>query len=342
MAQLTPSSTRKRPHPDDEAGTSDLSTCNANSAKRQCTELPGKVPSSRLRLLIPGKDIPLKPSSKSVPRPGLRLLMPGKDIPPTLPSQKLPSSGTPGQNVPRTLLPKPSGLRLLIPSKDLPPTPSPSVAAGTTMALKLAIPQEQLTRDELAKMNRHKSDALRWQPKLQRPYPNHTEIKRAYPLKLLRHYPDSTVQPEPNFIKPKIDTSPRVSRLLQQFPLLECKKQPLTPIYPNPSPITPASRAIPLSALKSALEHAEQTNVDLQWNKYMTESDDAQYLAWLAFSIPEQGRIDRGREDMIHSGLDGMDLQLEMNGWPNNLPDWKRPMTGRFVRFLGMEGPVGD
>jgi hypothetical protein len=297
MAQLTPSSSRKRSCPDDEVSTSDVSTYNDSSAKRQCTSVPGKV---RLRLLLPGKDIPLKPSS-------------------TMP---------------------PSSLRLLIPGKDIPPTPSSSVAAATTMALKLTIPQEQLTRDDLAKLNRHKSDAQRWKPKLQRPYPKNTEIKRAYPLKLLRHYPDYTTPPEPNFVRPKIDNSPRVTRLLQQFPLLETKKHPLTTTYPTPSPITPVSHAIPLSTLKEDLEHAEQANVELQWNKSITSTDQAQQLAWLAFSLPEQDRVDRGREAMIHSGLDVGDLQLEMQGWPNELPEWKKPRTGKFCKWGG--GVGGD
>jgi hypothetical protein len=315
MAHLTASSSLKRPCPDGEASTSDLSTCNASSTKRQCKSLAAKVPSTSLRLLTPGKDIPLKPSSKTMPSSSLRLLIPGPDIQLTPPSKTWP----------------PSGPRLLIPGKDIPPTPSSSVAAVTTMALKLAIPQEQLTRDELAKLNRHKSDAERWKPKLQRPYPNNTEIKRAYPLKLLRHYPDSTTQPEPDFLRPKIDKSPRVSRLLQQFPLLETKKQPLTTIYPTPSPVTPMTRAIPLSARMEDLERAEQTNTELQWNKYITETDHAQQLAWLSFSLPEQNRIDRGRECMIHSGLDEGDLQLELQGWQNGLPEWKKPWTGRFA-----------
>lgn len=297
MAQLTPSSSRKRSCPDDEASTSDVNTYNASSTKRQCTSVPGKKP--RLRLLLPGKDIPLKPSSKTMP---------------------------------------PSSLRLLIPGKDIPPTPSPSVAAVTTMALKLTIPQEQLTRDELAKLNRHMSDAQRWKPKLQRPFPNNTEIRRAYPLKLLRHYPDNTTQPEPDFVRPKIDNSPRVTRLLQQFPLLETKKQPLTTIFPTPSPVTPVSRAIPLSTLMEDLERAEQANVELQWNKSITETDHAQQLAWLSFSLPEQDRVDRGREAMIHSGLEEGDLQLEMQGWQNELPEWKKPRTGKFRKWGGWMG----
>ncbi|OSS54999.1 hypothetical protein B5807_00402 [Epicoccum nigrum] len=293
MSHLTPPSSRKRPSLDEEASTSDLSTYTAGSAKRQCTSLPEKVPSSSLRLLITGKDIPWELPSKTVPS---------------------------------------SGLRLLIPKEEAPPTPPSSITAAATMALKLTIPREQTTRDELAKVNRHKSDAERWKPKLQRPYPRQSEIKRAYPLKLLRHYPDSTVQPQPDFQRPKIDKSPRVSRLLQQFPLLETnKKRTLTIIYPSPDPATPASLAIPLSALREDLSYTRLANPELQWNQYLTQTDHARYWAWQAFSLPELDRVDRGREAMVHSGLDEVDLQRENHGWPNGLPDWKRPWTGRFA-----------
>ena len=194
------------------------------------------------------------------------------------------------------------------------------------MPLKLTIPQEPMTREELAKSNRRKSDAERWKPKLQRPYPNKSEIKRAYPLKLLRHYPDTSVHPEPDFQRPKIDTSARVSRLLTHFPL---------PAPPNPhrtpSPITPAGQAIPLSARASDLKRARLANADLQWNVYVTATDHAQQQAWRAFSRPEAGRVDRGRESMVRSGLDEEDLWLESMGLPNGLPEWKRPWTGRFV-----------
>ena len=218
----------------------------------------------------------------------------------------------------------------MIPGKDIQPTPPSSVTATATMALKLTIPQKQLTSDELAKLNRHRSDAERWKPKLQRRYPNNTEIQRAYPMKLLRHYPKSSLQPDPDFVRPKIDKSPRISRLLEQFPLLESTKRPLTTDSPMASPVTSVS-AIPLSALRANLEYAEVSNAELQWNKYLTETEESQYLAWRNFSLPEQNRIDDWREDMVHSGLEDYDLYLEMNGWQNQLPDWKKPWTGKFA-----------
>ena len=291
MAHLTPAYSRKRPCPDDGAPTSDLSTGDASSVKRQCKSSAAKLPSTSLRLLIPGKDVQQTAASETTP---------------------------------------PSGLRALVPGKNIPPTPPSSVAATATMALKLAIPQKQLTGDELAKLNRHRSDAARWKPKLQRPFPNNTEIQRAYPMKLLRHYPNRSVQPEPDFVRPKIDKSPRVSRLLEQFPLLASTKQPFTTDSPLASPVTCAS-AVPLSALRANLEYAEAASVELQWNKYLTQTEESQHLAWRHFSLPERHRVDDWREDMVHSGLEDYDLYLEMHGWENQLPDWKKPWTGRFA-----------
>lgn len=70
----------------------------------------------------------------------------------------------------------------------------------------------------------------------------------------------------------------------------------------------------------------------LQANKRITGSEEAQRLAWLAFSLPEQGRTDRGCETMMQSGLVTDDLRLEAAGKRNALPEWKKHCTGRFTK----------
>ena len=200
------------------------------------------------------------------------------------------------------------------------------------MTLKLVIPREQISHEQQRKLDRHRADAERWKPKLQRPYPKLTEIKNAYPLKLMRHYPDATAHIQPNFVRPRIDKSPRVSGLLQQFPLITTT-QPVrsAPADGIPSPATPLDQAIPLSARVHDLNEARSAHAELQTNIQMTETEHAQRLAWQSFSLPEQGRVDRGREAMIQSGLVTDDLSLEAVGRQNRLPDWKKPWTGRFT-----------
>lgn len=113
------------------------------------------------------------------------------------------------------------GLRLSIPGRDGPITPPTSAKKPATMALKLMIPQTEPTREQQRKLNRHRADAERWRPNLQRPYPKLCEIRNAYQLKLMRHYPVANTFSQPNFVKPRIDKSARVSRLLEQFPLMD-------------------------------------------------------------------------------------------------------------------------
>ncbi|KAF2633671.1 hypothetical protein BU25DRAFT_464851 [Macroventuria anomochaeta] len=195
-----------------------------------------------------------------------------------------------------------SGLRLSIPHEDAPPTPPASARVRGTMALRLVIPQEQISREQQKKLSRHRADAERWKPKLQRPYPRTTEIEKAYPFKLMRHYPDATTRIQPNFVRPSIDKSPRVSRLLEQFPLID------------------------------TAQSAREAHVELQTNIHITETEHAQRLAWQSFSRTERDRVDRGREAMIQSGLFTDDLRLETVGRQNRLPEWKKPWTGRFAR----------
>jgi hypothetical protein len=192
------------------------------------------------------------------------------------------------------------------------PTP-PASTAGTDSRpvykrLRLIIPQPEPSKENERKLATRRAAAERWKPKLQRPPPKGKEISAAYNLKLLRHYTRHSTPPAPNFIKPRIDTSPRVSRLLKQFPLLS------TPI--TPAAATPTQDAIEI----------------LQANKRITKSESAQRLAWQSFSATEKDRVDRGREAMMESGLVVADLWKEMDGAANQLPEWKKLHTSRFAR----------
>lgn len=197
------------------------------------------------------------------------------------------------------------------PRQDGPTTPPPSAQAPPTTSLKLTIPQTHPTRSQQRNLTRRRADAQRWKPKLQRPYPGRGEIKAAYPLKLMRHYPNPNTVPEPDFVKPRIENSPRVNRLLEKFPLVN------TTIPIIHQPMSPR-------ALRKEADSA------LHSNRNATRSDAAQRLAWLAFSLPEEGRVDRGREAMMQSGLVTDDLDQEAKGERNGLPEWKKYATGRF------------
>lgn len=211
-------------------------------------------------------------------------------------------------------------------------TPPYSVRGLATMTLKLIIPQSSTDREEQRKLNRHRADAERWKSKLQRPYPKLSEIKTAYPLKLLRHYPDANILTQPNFVRPRIEESVRVSRLLKQFPLINTRHAGKTGDEErSPSLTSPIDQAIPLSTRKETFKEARSAHVGLRANEHITGSEEAQRLAWQSFSVPEKGRIDRGREAMMLSGLVADDLKLEADGERNRLPEWRKSHTGRFA-----------
>ena len=69
----------------------------------------------------------------------------------------------------------------------------------------------------------------------------------------------------------------------------------------------------------------------LRANMSITKSEYAQRLAFQCFSVPEPGRIDRGREAMMVSGLREVDLSNEALDLPNKLPEWKKRRTGKFA-----------
>lgn len=139
----------------------------------------------------------------------------------------------------------------------------------------------------------------------------------------MRHYTDGDA-PVP-VIRPPVNRSQRVDSLRQQFPLLK------PPPGASSSADTHETRTPTLHDGDSSEEIARQ-RVLLQQNKEITQSPLAQRLAWDAFSTREKGRIDRGREAMLHSGLWDDDLGKEARGVANNLPDWRKGNTGQFVR----------
>jgi hypothetical protein len=208
-----------------------------------------------------------------------------------------------------------------------PPLSPPPELQARTMCLKLEIPRPEISKEEQTKLKMRQSHARRWIPKLQRPFPKNTEIKEAYQYKLMRHYTDQLAPAISNFIKPRIDRSPRVESLLKRFPLV-----------PNSFDV-PISAAYTTAAKTSRgrnedVSNEVMNNRELQKNMSITSSVSAQKLAWEAFSWREQDRIDRGREAMMQSGLWTDDLARENVGMANELPEWRKTRTGRFAKSV--------
>jgi hypothetical protein len=152
----------------------------------------------------------------------------------------------------------------------------------------------------------------------------------------MRHYPSLSAQSELNFVKPKVDHSPRVSRLLKQFPFIDTTQSTSSKRAELPlNLIMPLDKAQPLSSRADDLVKAQQAHVELQANIDITKTEHARRLAWQSFSQTEHDRIDRGREAMMQSGLFTDDLVLENDGRRNRLPEWRKTNTGRFAREYG-------
>lgn len=75
-----------------------------------------------------------------------------------------------------------------------------------------------------------------------------------------------------------------------------------------------------------------QNTSEVHRNKAITRTEEAQRLAWKCFATPEVGRIDRGREAMMESGLELADMANEEYGEANDLPEWRKKYTGRFAK----------
>jgi hypothetical protein len=223
----------------------------------------------------------------------------------------------------------------------------PSSANPETMSLKLIIPHKQLTREDHRALAVRKAAAKRWIPKLQKPFPKGKEITEAYKLKLMRHYPSpgtsSVTSPapfpnnsptrfqntlpatyrEPNFVKPPIDHAPRVTELLKRFPKVHTS---------DPGLQAPASGSASIAYTNpTEIEFVGNTIQALRRNHAITRHESVKRLAWQCFSATERDRIDRGREAMMISGLDEDDLRKEKRGLPNELPEWRKRHTSKFV-----------
>jgi hypothetical protein len=223
----------------------------------------------------------------------------------------------------------------------------PSSATPETMSLKLIIPHKQLTKENHRTLAVREAAAKRWIPKLQKPFPKGKEITEAYKLKLMRHYPSpgtcSVTSPapfsknspirfqntspatywEPNFVKPPIDYSPRVTELLKRFPKVYTS---------DPGLQAPASGSASITyTTPTEIEFIGSTIQALRRNRALTRHESVKRLAWQCFSATERDRTDRGREAMMISGLDEDDLRKEKRGLPNELPEWRKQHTSKFV-----------
>jgi hypothetical protein len=146
------------------------------------------------------------------------------------------------------------------------------------------------------------------------------ECVQAEALKTLR---------EPNFIKPRIDVSPRVNKLLARFPKMNTSRMGRVPPAPGFAALEDPTLAQDFQRRK---EFAQ-----LRTNKNITRSEEAQRLAWKSFSATERDRVDRGREAMMESGLVMDDLLKEDQGERNALPEWRKPRTGKYANDSSLD-----
>jgi hypothetical protein len=204
-------------------------------------------------------------------------------------------------------------------SKAMSDTP-PSSIPPETRCLKIAIPSKEPSEDERRKLAIRRAAARRWESKLERPFPTPREVRDAYDLKLMRHYKCAAETPEPGFIKPSIDKSPRVTGLLRQFPKLAT------------SPVLQTQDSGPT---------AELDTLRLQVNKDITQSESVQRLAWQSFSTLDRDGRHWAREAMMESGLVPDELTKESQGHKNALPQWKKWQTGKFAAGLQDEQDRG-
>jgi hypothetical protein len=199
----------------------------------------------------------------------------------------------------------------------LTPPETPPVSTVRTMHLRLDIPQQAVSNEESEKLKLREAAAEKCEPKLKRPFPRKRQMKVASEIKHMKHYTtnETSVLSESGFIKPHINKSARVDKLLRVFPYLST---------------TNAKR--PRYRTQAERDEAKNRARLLEDNKKITNSDYAKRLAWEAFSSREKGRTDRGREAMLVSALEKDDLANEKLGVPNDLPEWRKTRTSRFAK----------
>ncbi|KAH7400704.1 hypothetical protein DE146DRAFT_653688 [Phaeosphaeria sp. MPI-PUGE-AT-0046c] len=138
----------------------------------------------------------------------------------------------------------------------------------------------------------------------------------------MRHYRRSTTKPEPNFVKPMINTSSRVMRLLRQFPITVSTLD------------EHILGAVNKTGIHARADHMTKLRLDpenLQINRRITKSESARRLAWRSFSSTERDRRDNGRQALMESGLALEDLVKEHKGIKNRLPEWRKRFTGKYA-----------
>ena len=230
-----------------------------------------------------------------------------------------------------------------------PPLSAPPTSTKSTLSLALRIPERVHDAKERRDLVSRKGAAKRWVPKLQNPFPKDAEIKKAYPFKLMRHYPvtlapagsqsvdpsasaptalsastspsslkSETTRPEANFVKPVVQKSARVTKLLKSFPALTI----------------PTAATAPLAG--QTLNSSEKKELEkLRRNKVNTISQKAVKLAWKGFAKPDANpRV----EVMVESALPQEELEKEHRGIANNLPEWKKWRTSKFHAEDAKEG----
>jgi hypothetical protein len=182
-----------------------------------------------------------------------------------------------------------------------PSSPEPAQSPAPTVTLRvnpLPCDFQRIPKNTLAS---RKAAAKRWETKLQNKFPTESEIRQAYPTKLMRHYPspDGKVSTEPPFIKPRIQKSLRVMTIMKHFPL-----------FKSPPPTD------------EHLEEYERNQAIIKANQEITSREKSVKLAWKNFAAPK--RSTRGDQLVRDSGLDEDELSKEYDGIENRLPKWKK------------------
>ena len=226
-------------------------------------------------------------------------------------------------------------------SYSMPLRDAPTTSTMPSVSLTLRIPKHVPDAKERKELGARKAAAKRWVPKLQNPFPKDSEIKRAYSLKLMRHYPAAPVPAtsqsvetpasaqttlstnssissstsatstlDATFEKPVIQKSDRVTKLLKKFPTMK------------------VSRIAFNGITTQDLAHDQMVSDTIHANKRNTLSQHALRLAWKDFAEPDENP---GREAMVESALPLEELMKEHRGIPNSLPEWKKYNTSKFV-----------
>ncbi|KAF2115920.1 hypothetical protein BDV96DRAFT_646095 [Lophiotrema nucula] len=209
----------------------------------------------------------------------------------------------------RRKMPKGSSMPAQLPT---PPTAGSPPQWRPTMNLRITIPQPAEPDDHQKRvLAAQKGAAKRWQSKLSNPYPKDAEIRKAYHLKLMRHYTGPPTAPVTN-LKPIAQKSERITRLLKQFPALS---------IPKPQLQTPEAQRV-----------NDEAEFHLRKNRAITESSHAVQFATKNFATTEICNKTATRQALRESGLLSEELRKEERGLKNALPEWKKWRTGEYAQ----------